>query len=111
MVLLEKTNEYTNIWQTTEKSVDRFVIEETVNNSTIAILNFQSGAIKEVGVNGIFNEDLLRIIETRLERFQETEYICLENEIALDSVRVALEALTDRTARRKLEGVEGTHEV
>lgn len=74
------------------------------------ILSFQKGPIKEVGVNGITNEALLAILIDRMEGFQKGKFKCVDNQIALEHMKVALEALQDRTRERMLRGVEGTHE-
>ena len=72
---------------------------------------FQNGPIKEVGVNGIMNEDLIAIVIDRMEGFQSGDYECSENQTALEHLRKALEALNDRTASREKRGVEGTHTI
>lgn len=72
-------------------------------------LKFQDGPIKEAGLNGWTNEDLLIIVADRLESFQASKFRCSENGIALDYVKNALGQLNARTARRSAEGVEGTH--
>lgn len=72
-------------------------------------INFQNGPILEAGVNGVHNEDLLAIVQHRLECFQSGPFRCDENEAALNRVREALAILEDRTARRVLEGTEGTN--
>lgn len=69
---------------------------------------FQNGPIKEVGVNGITQEALLAIIEDRLMGFQSGPYACVENAMALEHVRKAMEVLKSRTERRVEQGVEGT---
>lgn len=71
-------------------------------------IRFQNGPIKEVGVNGITNEALLAIVQDRLEGFQGGKYACDENESALQSVRLAMRALKQRTQARVTRGVEGT---
>ena len=71
---------------------------------------FQNGPIKEVGVNGIQNEDLLVIVIDRLSGFQTGDYECWENQDALKHLRDALKVLNERTDGRKARGVEGTSE-
>lgn len=77
----------------------------------INTLYFQEGPIKEEGVNGIMNENLIAMVMDRLEHFQQSEYACLENSMALASLNDALKALDRRTVKRIKRGVEGTHEV
>ncbi len=74
-------------------------------------ISFQKGPIKEHGVNGIHNEDLIAIVIDRMEGFQSGDYECSENQTALQHLRDALEALNDRTAAREKRGVEGTHTI
>lgn len=71
-------------------------------------LSFQRGPVAEVGVNGVQNEHLLRIVIDRLEGFQSSRFACEENALALKSCVAALESLNARTAARKARGVEGT---
>lgn len=73
------------------------------------LLTFQHGPIKECGLNGLTNEDLLIIVADRLRSFQESRFACAENADALGSVEDALASLEARTVRRMQEGVEGTH--
>lgn len=70
---------------------------------------FQNGPIKENGVNGIHNEDLLCIVMDRLEGFQAGDYACGENAVAFAYVGAALRCLRHRTEDRKKQGVEGTN--
>lgn len=71
-------------------------------------INFQNGAIKEAGVNGVTNEALLAIVADRLEGFQRGQYACEENATALVAVQAAMSILESRTKRRDDAGVEGT---
>ncbi len=72
---------------------------------------FQNGPIKEVGVNGVMNEDLIAIVIDRLEGFESGDYACSENATALKSLENALFELNYRTKQREARGVEGTHEL
>ncbi len=80
------------------------------NNGYIACqsIKFQNGPIKEVGVNGIHNEDLLVIVMDRLKGFQSGEYACEENSEAYVLLSNALAAIRKRTDRREKAGIEGT---
>jgi hypothetical protein len=71
---------------------------------------FQDGPIAEAGVNGCTNEDLLIIVQHRLECFQAGSHPCAENENAADHIRRALHSLQERTRQRREQGVEGTSE-
>lgn len=72
---------------------------------------FQHGPIKEVGNNGLTLEVLLAIVIDQLEGHQSGKYACVENLMALDHAREALNCLEDRTKKREERGVEGTHEL
>lgn len=73
-------------------------------------IKFQEGPIKEKGVNGFFNEDLIAMIIRRLEGFQQTEFRCKENAMAITKLEEALMWLNKRINRRELKCIEGTHE-
>jgi len=72
-----------------------------------AIINFQSGPIKENGINGCQNEDLLKIVIDRLQCFQAGQFSCRENAISLTHLQEALMWLERRTLERQVRGVEG----
>lgn len=73
-------------------------------------ISFQNGPVKEFGVNGISQEALLAVVIDRLRCFQEGEYRCRENAIALTHCEDALMWLHKRTRDRLKRGVEGTIE-
>lgn len=58
---------------------------------------------------GIFDDDLLAIIEDRLDGFQTGPFACQENADALAAVRAARTALGLRVARRIAQGVLGAN--
>lgn len=74
-------------------------------------VNFQHGPIKEAGVNGVMDENLIAIVIDRLEGFQKGPYACEDNQGALDSLKIAAAYLSDRTKKREKQGIEGTHQV
>lgn len=84
---------------------------EYVETGVLAAINFQEGPIKECGVNGVCNEDLMVMVLTRLEHFQRTEFSCRENALAITKIEEALMWLRKRTTGREQRGVEGTHTV
>lgn len=86
----------------------QFYVAETKRNNIIEKVHFQEGPIKEYGINGVSNEDLLLMVVTRLEAFQKSEYKCEENQRAIDHLMEAVEALRDRTNKRIANGTEGT---
>ncbi len=72
-------------------------------------ISFQNGPVKENGVNGCHQEDLLAIVIDRLEHFQAGDFKCRENALALTKIQEALHWLQHRTAARVERGVEGTN--
>ena len=72
---------------------------------------FQNGAIKENGVNGVMNEDLIHMVICRLEHFQGSPFACRENQLAITKLEEALLWLRKRTIGRENRGVEGTTNV
>ena len=85
--------------------------EHKGENLVIAEIHFQEGPIKECGVNGVMNEDLLVMVVRRLEGFQNSEFKCRENACAITKLEEALLWLRKRTMGRENRGVEGTHTV
>ena len=81
---------------------------DEVNDGMFAKVNFQKGPVKEAGVNGCQNEDLLLIVIDRLEHFQDGPFACDENQVALIAARKSLHALQSRTKNRETRNVEGT---
>lgn len=80
-------------------------------NVVLCGVSFQNGPIKEAGVNGVANEDLIAIVIDRLEGFQSGEYACDLNEIAKSHLGSCLKSLRSRTDDREERGVEGTNVV
>lgn len=72
-----------------------------------ASVSFQNGPVKEYGVNGCHQEDLLLIVADRLECFQNGPFACTDNAEALSHIRSALECLGRRTKDRQARGIEG----
>lgn len=73
-------------------------------------IEFQNGAVKEAGFNGLTQEVLLAIVIDRLRSFQAGPYTCKENSVALTHIETGLMWLNQRTRNRLARGVEGTHE-
>lgn len=72
-------------------------------------VHFQEGPIKENGVNGVCNEDLIAMVICRLEHFNKSEFSCRENAMAITKLEEALLWLRKRTIGRENRGVEGTN--
>jgi hypothetical protein len=79
-----------------------------LNGFEVAKVAFQNGPIKESGINGCHQEDLLAIVIHRLQSFQAGEYACRENALALTKLEEAMHWLNHRTTARQDRGVEGT---
>jgi len=75
-----------------------------------SLVNFQDGPIKEFGINGCHQEDLLVIVIDRLRSFQAGPFACRENALALTKLEEAMHWLNHRTAARQVQGVEGTNQ-
>ncbi len=73
------------------------------------VIDFQNGPIKEAGVNGVMNEDLIAIVIDRMRGFQSGDYACRDNAQALTKLEEALFWLRNRTNEREARGVEGTN--
>lgn len=107
------TNEYTNVFSESPSEMQynaphHFHVKDAKTGKILSEVNFQEGPIKEVGVNGVCNEDLLLMVHARLDSFQHSEYACDENEEAISHIEAAVKALRSRTNRRKAAGIEGT---
>jgi hypothetical protein len=76
-----------------------------------AKVSFQNGPIREFGVNGCHQEDLIAIVIDRLQSFQQGEYACRENALALTKLEEAMHWLNHRTSARVARGVEGTNTI
>lgn len=108
------TTKYTKVLE--EKDYDfnaphRFKVVNASNLDVLASIHFQEGPIKECGVNGCCNEDLIVMVIRRLEGFQNSEFKCRENAMAITKLEEALLWLRKRTMARENRGVEGTHKV
>lgn len=61
--------------------------------------------------NGAFVEDVVDAAIGRISFYQDSDFHCLENAVALGHLKAAAEALDERTRGRERRGVEGTHEI
>jgi len=61
-----------------------------IGDAVFASVSFQNGPIKENGVNGCHQEDLLSIVIDRLQCFQKGEFACRENAIELTKIKEVL---------------------
>jgi len=60
--------------------------------------------------NGCFVETVIAAAIDRLEYYQRSRFQCTENGKAIRSLQEALDILEQRTKRREVLGIEGTHE-
>lgn len=72
-------------------------------------IHFQQGPIKECGINGVANEDLLLMVITRLQAFQQGPFACRDNAVAITKLEEAVMWLRKRTLEREQRNVEGTY--
>jgi hypothetical protein len=59
--------------------------------------------------NGAFVETVISAALQRIKHYQETEFRCRENALAITKLEEALHWLDHRTKNREERGVEGTH--
>lgn len=88
-----------------------YQIRRKEDGKVLGDIRFQEGPIKEAGVNGVMDENLLAIVIDRLRGFQAGKYATGYNKVALDHLEDALQTLKNRTADRIRRNVEGTHQV
>ncbi len=81
------------------------------SRKTFCTVGFQNGPIKEFGVNGVMNEDLIAIVIDRMRGFQSGDYKCRDNALALTKLEEALMWLRNRTNEREARGVEGMNKI
>lgn len=87
----------------------RYIIDcDNCRHNIHGQITFQSGPVKEAGINGWSNELLLAVVKDRLESFQAGPFSDDDNARALQHVTQALSALHVRTLKRTERGVEGT---
>lgn len=88
----------------------RYLVETKDGKRDLCEVRFQTGPVGEVGLNGIFMEDLLTMVQDRLQAFQQGDYACESNQIALEHINAAMDALDSRTRDRIERKVLGTYE-
>ncbi len=85
-----------------------FTVQRVSDDEFLAKIKFQEGPVRENGVNGVANEDLLGMVLTRLISCQDSEFQCEENAKAIGLIEETLKTLRERTNKRIERGVEGT---
>lgn len=81
------------------------------DQTLFADITFQNGPVKEAGINGLHNEDLIAVVIDRLQGFQDGKFRCRENAIAITKLEESLLWLNKRTHDRIARNVEGTNEL
>ena len=112
------TNNYTKIYAKDDPAFNanhEYIVvaapaegEEIGLDNPYAKVKFQKGPIKENGVNGCHNEDLIAIVIDRLQCLNQGDFACRENSIAITKLEEALMWLNKRILDRRSRGVEGT---
>lgn len=100
-VMMEKEYEY--------NAPHLFTVNNVETGEELCRVAFQCGPIKQCGINGVNNEDLIAMTIERLKCFQNSEFSCNENAMAIIKLEEALMWLRKRTMDREARGVEGTH--
>lgn len=106
------TSKYTEVWHEdlfSDNAPHTFVVLSSEESKPLGGIHFQEGPIKESGVNGVMNEDLIAMVICRLEHFNQSDFRCRENSMAITKLEEALLWLRKRTVSREQRGVEGTH--
>ena len=89
-----------------------YIIVNKHTRELLSVITFQNGPVQAVsGVNGGYQEDLMAIVRDRLEHFQNGDYACRENQLALDDLESSIARLNQRTVERERRNVEGTHTI
>lgn len=106
------SNKYTHVFHEDEalqkfNAPHHFFVNDKQGN-LLCNVDFQKGPIKEAGVNGVANEDLILMVITRLEHFNRSEFSSRDNAMAITKLEEALLWLRKRTIGRENRGVEGT---
>ena len=112
------TNKYTRVFHENSDMIKfnaphHFLVADAPQNGDtdariLARIDFQEGPIKECGVNGVANEDLINMVICRLEHFQRSPFACRENALAITKLEESLMWMRKRTNDRESRGVEGT---
>lgn len=81
-------------------------VYQIVSGTNLQELSFQLGPVKETGVNGCQNEQIISALIHRLGVLNKA-FPCRENSLAITKLEEALLWLEKRTADRERRGVEG----
>jgi len=85
-----------------------------MTSSTGLVIQWQNGPLgrgeEREEPNGAFVETVIRAAIGRLQFYNEGQFRCRENSLAITHLEEALHWCNARTARREDEQVEGTHD-
>lgn len=113
-VMVDDTHKYTNVvadgYIGPGNAHHRYTIQDK-KGEVLGTLSFQDGPIKESGINGVMDENLIAIVIDRMKGFQSGKFQCYENGVTLSKLQSALVMLKERTKKREAAGKEGTHKV
>ena len=70
-------------------------------------IQFQHGPVDENSCNGAQIEGVIDLLVARLEGFQNGDFRCRENALAITKLEEARLWLVERTRKRQSQGVEG----
>lgn len=110
------TTKYTSVYHERDFQFNAPHLFEVCSSTTegtniLGSVHFQEGAIKDVGINGVCNEDLIAMVICRLEHFQKSEFSSRDNAMAITKLEEAMLWLRKRTIGRENRGVEGIYKV
>ena len=74
-------------------------------------IKFQLGPRGEVGINGCCIREVIQVVVDRLEGFQQGQFKCRENALAITKLQEAQHWLAHRTEERVRRGVKGFNKV
>lgn len=105
LILVDETfNEIDNAADKEEAATPSDFIESFIK------IKFQEGVIGEKGINGAQIEDVIDVLVERLAEFQNGDFSCRENALAITHLQEAQNWLYRRTMERRKQGVEGKNE-
>lgn len=80
-----------------------FEIKSVVDDKPLCSLHFQQGNPFDVGINGIRNEDLIRILIERIKTYEKFDSESIEDENALSRLHEAYYWIAQKRSKRKKE--------
>lgn len=87
-----------------------FQVFATDTGKLVGRVDFQEGPVKEHGLNGVRDVDVLQMLILRMQGFQTSPFACKETAVALRHLELALKQLNQRYAKRVARGVFGTNQ-